>query len=98
MRSIRLVMAAAVGITLAVAACGHDSNPGTPGTPTPVPSASSTATATPPQTPTPTPTPSGPVYLDSFFPNGTSTVPAGKCLGFTVVGNGVTFAPDAKVK
>ena len=56
------------------------------------------ATPTPPQTPTPTPTPSGPVYLDSFFPNGTSTVPVGKCLGFTVVGNGVTFAPDAKVK
>ncbi len=51
-----------------------------------------------PPAPTPTPTPSGPVYLESFFPNGTNTVPAGKCLGFTIVGNGVTFAPDATVK
>ena len=98
MRSVRLVVSGALGITLAAAACGHDSNQAPQTPPSPVPSATSSPTATPPQTPPPTPTPSGPVYLDSFFPNGTSTVPVGKCLGFTVVGNGVTFAPDATVK
>jgi hypothetical protein len=40
----------------------------------------------------PTPTPSGPVYLEKFHtPSGLAQMPLGKCLGFTVVANGVTF-------
>ena len=59
----------------------------------PVPGVGSTGS------PTATPTPTGPVYLTAFnTPDGSAHGTVGKCIGFTIVGNGVTFAPDASVK
>lgn len=98
MPSIRIVVFCAIAVTLAAAACAHDSNQANEIPASPAPNFSPPPATLTPAPPAPTPTPAGPVYLDGFFPNGTSTVPVGKCLGFTVVGNGVTFAPDSKVK
>jgi hypothetical protein len=89
-----LLLATTSAAAVFSAACSGSSSSASPTT-TPPPTMSPAPT-TPPG-PTPTPTPSGPAYLDKLFPNGTRQVPLGKCLGFEVVGNGVTFAADATV-
>src|SRR5579859_6536184 len=90
MRSVSIILAAVGAAALAGAAC---SSGGGSGTPTP------SMILTFPNRPVVTPqaTPTGPVYLDNLFPNGTSTVAMGKCLGFEVVGNTVTFGTGATV-
>ncbi len=93
----KLLPLALVAGTLMAAACGHSPNDTRPG------ENPGNAFLPPDETivthpdATPTATPAGPVYLDAFFPNGTNQVHLGKCLGFTVVGNGVTFGADASV-